>query len=55
MSNDLECDHEWITAPGDWDLGSVPGAGEREEVVCVKCGVPGERYVESREVYWPTT
>lgn len=41
------CDHEWSTAPGDYELGDVPGLGSREEVICLKCGCPGERYVES--------
>lgn len=50
-----ECEHEWITAPGDWDLGDVPGSGAREEVICTKCGCPGERYVNSCKVVWPTT
>jgi len=49
------CDHEWITAPGDRDLGDVPGAGPREEVICSKCSCPGERYIETGRVEWPTT
>lgn len=48
------CEHEWVLA-GDADLGDVPGMGAREEVVCVKCSCPGERYVESGAVEWPTT
>lgn len=48
------CDHEW-QPHGDYELGDVPGAGPREEVKCVKCGCPGERYPDSGHVDWPTT
>lgn len=47
------CNHEWVPN-GDSDLGDVPGMGSREEVICVKCGCPGERY-ENGHVDWPTT
>jgi hypothetical protein len=49
-----ECQHDW-EAVGDLDLGDVAGMGEREEVLCAKCGCPGERYSKSGEVDWPTT
>jgi hypothetical protein len=49
------CEHQWSITPGDWDLGDVPGMGAREDVTCVKCQCPGERYVETGEVDWPTT
>lgn len=42
--------HEWVIAPGDWDLSEG-----RSEVVCTKCGVPGERFDATGEVYWPAT
>jgi hypothetical protein len=46
------CDHDWKLAPGDWDTGDV----NREEVICTKCGCPGERYPEEGgRVDWPTT
>lgn len=46
-----ECSqHEWIDAPGDWDLG-----GDRAQVVCSVCGVSGERNDKTGEVYWPAT
>lgn len=48
-----DCNHEWMPY-GDSDLGEVLGRGFREEVVCVKCQCPGERY-DNGEVDWPTT
>lgn len=44
------CEHEWKVSNRDWDLPI-----EREEVVCVKCGCPGERTVKTGEVFWPAT
>lgn len=49
-----ECDHDW-KAKTDSDLGDIPGVGPREEVVCLRCGCPGERYTNSGVVEWPTT
>jgi hypothetical protein len=43
-----ECEHVWKTRGGDWDN---PKA---ENVECIKCGVPGERYANG-EVFWPAT
>lgn len=49
-----ECEHEW-EAYGDFELGDVAGMGPREEVRCIKCDCPGERYIESGHVDWPAT
>lgn len=46
------CQHEW-NSYGDFELGDVGGLA-REEVICVKCQCPGERY-ENGHVDWPTT
>lgn len=52
-------EHDWQIDPSDWDLGDVSGtgpfAGPREAVICSKCQCPGERYINSGEVEWPTT
>lgn len=48
MSEWNKCAHEWKVSGGDFDL-------SREEVVCVKCQCPGERYIKTGEVYWPAT
>lgn len=45
-----ECDHEWRNSTRDYDL-----AGNRSEVVCTKCGCPGERDDDTGEVFWPAT
>lgn len=45
-----ECEHEWDTAPGDWDAPE-----DVEHVKCKKCDCPGERYARTDAVYWPTT
>lgn len=45
------CKHEWESY-GDRD---VPGAGSREEVICVKCNCPGKRYTVNGDVEWPAT
>lgn len=42
--------HEWVTAPGDWD--AMEGVSE---VICSKCGVPGQRTDKTGEVFWPAT
>lgn len=48
------CNHNWIIS-GDGELGDVPGCGPREEVTCSICGCPGERFISTGEVEWPTT
>lgn len=42
-----KCDHFWETKPGDWD-------SPFEQVRCLRCGCPGERY-ETGSIYWPVT
>ena len=49
-----DCQHEWEPY-GDYELGDVAGLGPRESVICIKCGAPGERYIRTGEVDWPTT
>lgn len=43
------CEHVW-ECRGDFDLGA-----EREVVVCVRCGAPGERNMKTGETDWPCT
>lgn len=43
------CTHDWEPY-GDFDLG-----GNRTEVRCTICGVPGERDDETNEVFYPAT
>ena len=43
------CNHIWKEY-GDYELG-----GNRVEVQCVICKVPGELDEDINEVYWPTT
>lgn len=50
MADWNECDHDWIVDPGDHDIG-----GNRTQMVCKKCGCPGERSDDTGEIYWPTT
>ena len=42
--------HEWTERAGDYDLG-----GNRTEVICVQCGVPGVRNDVTGEVFYPAT
>lgn len=47
------CEHEW-----EEDIDGIVGAmsmGERCEVMCSKCGCPGEKSVGDDSVYWPAT
>jgi hypothetical protein len=44
------CEHEWETDTGSWDCPLT-----EEQVVCKKCGCPGQRTIKTGEVYWPTT
>jgi len=43
--NWYDCEHEWES--------NIDSSSIHDEVTCVKCGCPGERYDD--EVYWPTT
>ena len=45
----VECVHDWGPIY-DSDIGE-----DRIEVICVKCGCPGELDNKTGEVYWPTT
>ena len=54
MPESKECKHEWVEMPGDSMLGEM-SEPQREEVECKKCGMLGERTVETGEVYWPAT
>lgn len=45
------CEHEWVTAPGDWDS----CCDHLEQVICKKCKCPGELDTRTNEVFWPAT
>lgn len=43
------CDHDWR------EVDSQMTDPERVAVVCRKCQCPGEKWLETGEVEWPTT
>jgi hypothetical protein len=45
------CEHDWVIFQGTW----IVNDDRREEVRCRHCGCPGERWVDTGEVDWPTT
>lgn len=51
MSRWYGCQHVWHLNPGTSHLSDE----RREEVRCMKCDCPGERWVATGEVDWPTT
>lgn len=46
-----DCEHEWTEDTSDHDICK----DGYTQVVCKKCGVPGEQTDATGEVYWPTT
>lgn len=48
---------EWQSCAHSWEpkTDSQYDSPYTEDVVCKKCGCPGERNIVSGLVYWPTT
>lgn len=45
-----DCEHEWKVK-----VDSQFSNERYEDVYCTKCQCPGERFLETGEVYWPAT
>lgn len=50
MTDWQNCEHDWELSNSEWNCPE-----DCEEVVCAKCGCPGERYVKTGEVFYPAT
>ncbi len=50
MSNWNECEHEWQEHPDSQFSNELV-----TEVVCKKCGCPGQREEKTGDVFWPAT
>ncbi len=46
-------EHTWESLEHDWK--EEDGWGNYIEVKCTICGVPGEKDLETGEIYFPTT